>query len=293
MTFTLSLDLRAELGECPLWSVDEQALYFVDIKGRALHRFEPRTSEHVAMPMPEDIGCIGFRKGGGFIAGFRSGLWLLDQDGARRQRLADNPEEQSQSRFNDGRVDPAGRFLAGTIDEPKQGGRAHLYRYDGRGLAVLAGGLLTSNGVAFSPDGRTLYHADTPTFTIWRYAYDPTTGDATERTLFARLSPTESDRGRPDGAAVDAQGCYWTALFEGGRIQRYAPDGQLLAEFPVPARCPTMVAFGGPDLKTLYVTSARSGRPADELAALRHSGSLFSMRVEVPGLPEYQFDSTV
>ena len=293
MTFAVALDLRAELGECPIWSVDEQALYFVDIKGRALHRFDPRTGTHSAIPMPEEIGCIGFRKGGGFIAGFRSGLWLLDASGARLEKLADNPDDKSQRRFIDGLVDPAGRFLEVTIDEPKVRRSAHLYRYDRRGLIVLAEGLLTSNGVAFSSDGRTLYHADTPTFTIWRYAYDPTTGNATDRTLFARLSPTEGDCGRPDGAAVDAQGCYWTALFEGGRIQRYAPDGQLLAEYPIPARCPTMVAFGGPDLKTLYVTSARTNRPADELAALPHSGSLFAMQVEVAGRPEFHFDPAI
>lgn len=293
MSLTVALDIRAELGECPLWSADEQALYFVDIKGRALHRYKPSTSEHRIMLMPEEIGCIGFRKGGGFIAGFRSGLWLLDAEGRREVKLADNPENQETSRFNDGRIDPAGRFFAGTIDEPKDGGKAHLYRYDRRGLAVMAGGLLTSNGVAFSPDGRTLYHADTPTFTVWRYAYDPATGLATDQSLFIRLTPTETDRGRPDGAAVDAEGCYWTALFEGGRIQRYAPDGTLLAEYPVPARCPTMVCFGGPDLRTLYITSASTGRSEEELAAFPHSGSLFSMRVDVPGLPEYRFDSSV
>jgi sugar lactone lactonase YvrE len=293
VSLTIALDVHAELGECPIWSVEEQALYFVDIKGRALHRFAPATGEHRAFAMPEEIGCIGFRKGGGFIAGFRSGLWLLDADGSRVRKLADNPEDQRTSRFNDGRVDPAGRYLAGTIDEPKDSGKAHLYRYDSRGLSTLASGLLTSNGVAFSPDGRTLYHSDTPTFTVWRYAYDPATGEATDKTLFVRLQPTEADRGRPDGAAVDAQGCYWTALFEGGRIQRYAPDGRLLAEFPVPARCPTMVCFGGPDLKTLYVTSARTGRSKDELAAFPHSGSLFTMPVDVPGLPEYTFDLSV
>jgi sugar lactone lactonase YvrE len=293
MSPTVALDLRAQLGECPIWSEEEQALFFVDIKGRALHRYAPGTGEHSRIPMPEDIGCIGFRAGGGFIAGFRSGLWLLDGQGRRERKLADNPEDQATSRFNDGRVDPAGRFLAGTIDEPKAGGRAHLYRYDRRGLAVLARGLLTSNGVAFAPDGRTLYHSDTPTFTIRRYAYDPATGEASGAEVFARLTPTETDRGRPDGAAVDAQGCYWTALFEGGRIRRYAPDGTLLAEYPVPSRCPTMVAFGGPDRKTLFVTSARDGRSESELAALPHSGSLFSMPVDVPGLPEYRFDPTV
>ena len=128
---------------------------------------------------------------------------------------------------------------------------------------------------------------------MWRYAYDPATGEATDKTLFVRLAPTESDRGRPDGAAVDAEGCYWTALFEGGRIQRYAPDGRLLAEHAVPARCPTMVSFGGPDRKTLYVTSARTGRSESELAGLPHSGSLFAMPVDVPGLPETRFDPSV
>ena len=293
MSMSVALDLRAELGECPLWSAGEQALYFVDIKGRALHRYTPGTGEHVSMTLPEEIGCIGFRNGGGFVAGFRSGLWLLDAQGNREAKLADNPEDQRTSRFNDGRVDPAGRFLAGTIDEPKDGGRAHLYRYDRRGLAALAGGLLTSNGVAFSPDGRVLYHSDTPTFTVWRYAYDPATGEASGKTVFARLEPTESDRGRPDGAAVDREGCYWTALFEGRRIQRYARDGRLLAEYPVPARCPTMVCFGGPDRKTLYVTSARTGRSSEELAAFPHSGSVFAMPVEVPGLPEHVFDPSV
>jgi sugar lactone lactonase YvrE len=293
VNLTVALDVRAELGECPVWSVEEQALYFVDIKGRALHRFVPATGAHRTFSMPEEIGCIGLRKGGGFIAGFRSGLWLFDADGYRMRKLADNPEDQRTSRFNDGRVDPAGRFLAGTIDEPKDGGKAHLYRYDSRGLATMAEGLLTSNGVAFSPDGRTLYHSDTPTFTVWRYAYDPATGEATDKTLFVRIQPTEADRGRPDGAAVDAEGCYWTALFEGGRIQRYSPEGRLLAEYPVPARCPTMVCFGGPDLKTLYVTSARTGRSEDELAALPYSGSLLTMPVDVPGLPEHKFDHSV
>lgn len=293
MSLAVALDIRAELGECPLWSADEQALFFVDIKGKALHRYKPSTGDHCVAVMPEEIGCVGLRMGGGLIGGFRSGLWLLDDEGRRETKLADNPEDHRTSRFNDGRVDPAGRFLAGTIDEPKDGGKAHLYRYDRRGLAVLAGGLLTSNGVAFSPDGRTLYHSDTPTFTVWRYAYDPKTGAASDKTLFARLEPTATDRGRPDGAAVDVEGCYWTALFEGGRIQRYAPNGRLLAEYSVPARCPTMVCFGGPDLKTLYVTSARTGRPADELAAYPHSGSVFSMPVDAPGLPEYYFDPTV
>lgn len=291
--FTCVLDARARLGEGPVWSVDEQALYWVDIKGRALNRFDPASGTNRAMALPEEIGCVAPRKGGGFIAGLRSGLWQLDGEGRPVACLAANPEDQGASRFNDGRTDPAGRYLAGTLDEPKAGGKAHLYRYDRRGLAVLAGGLLTSNGLAFSPDGRTLYHADTPTFTVHRYRYDPATGAVSDREVFVRLEPKDGDRGRPDGAAVDADGCYWSALYEGGRVARFSPAGELLSEHPVPARCPTMVAFGGPDLRTLYVTTASAGRPADELERLPQSGGLFAMTVDVPGLPVPPFDPAV
>src|SRR4051794_15547003 len=129
VNWIVALDVRAELGECPLWSQEEQALYFVDIKGRALHRFDPSSRDATMMTIPEEIGCIGLNSGGGFIAGLRSGLWLLASDGRLGTKLADNPEDQRSSRFNDGRVDPRGRFFAGTVDEPKTGARAHLYRY--------------------------------------------------------------------------------------------------------------------------------------------------------------------
>jgi sugar lactone lactonase YvrE len=207
--------------------------------------------------------------------------------------LAANPEGTGWSRFNDGRCDRQGRFWAGTLDEPKAGARAHLYRYDGRGLVAMVGGLLTSNGLAFSPDGRWLYHADTPRFVVCRHAFDPATGELGPREEWLRFQPSGDDRGRPDGAAVDAEGCYWTALYEGGRVRRYAPDGRLMAEWPVPARCPTMLAFGGRDLRTLYVTTARAGRPEEELSAFPASGGVFAMRVEVPGLPEPDFDPGV
>ena len=289
-SFRCVLEAEARLGECPLWSVDEQALWFVDIKGRALHRFHPDSGAHAVFEAPEEIGCIGRARGGGFIAGLRSGLWLLDEEGGAVRRLAENPEDQATSRFNDGRCDLAGRFLAGTLDEPKAGGMAHLYRYDRRGLAVLAGGLLTSNGLAFSPDGATLYHADTPRFTIWRYRYDLETGEPSEKTVFVRLQPNDLDRGRPDGAATDAEGCYWTALYEGARVHRYSPEGRLLEVYPVPAKRPTMVAFGGDDLRTLYVTTARDGAPPEELARWPQAGGVFAMAVDTPGVLEPRFD---
>jgi sugar lactone lactonase YvrE len=289
--FALALDAQMALGECPVWSVAQQALWFVDVKGRRLWRFDPESGEARRIEQPEEIACVAPAADGGFIAGMRSGLWRLDEAGAPVAMLAANPEDTSRSRFNDGRTDPAGRFLAGTLDEGKAHGDARLYRWDRRGLAVLAEGLVTSNGLAFSPDGRTLYHADTPRFTVWAMDYDLATGAVANRRPFFRLTPTDDDRGRPDGAAVDAEGCYWTALYDGGRVQRRDPDGRLLEEHPVPARCPTMVAFGGRDLRTLFATTARAGRREAELAAFPLSGGLFAMRVATPGLPEPLFDA--
>lgn len=286
----LALDVRARLGESPVWSADETALYFVDIKGRAIHRFAPATGAHAVFEVGEDIGSIGLVRGGGFIAGMRSGLWRLDAAGKPLQLLAANPEDQAHSRFNDGIVDPAGRFVVGTIDETRERSGASLYRYDRRGLVRLVPGLLTSNGLAFSPDGRTMYHADTRRYVVNAYDYDPATGGISGERRFLAFTPTPGNSGRPDGAAVDSAGCYWIALYEGGRIERYSPGGERLARYQVPARCPTMVAFGGPDLRTLYITTASDGRPADELAALPHSGSLFALPVDVPGLARPSFD---
>ena len=292
-SFTLALDSQCALGECPVWSPVEQALYFVDIKGMKLHRLEPETHRHTTVGLSEEIGCFAIRKDGGFIAGLRSGVWHLGKDGERIAMLAANMEPAATNRFNDGRTDPRGRFFLGTIDEKKAGATASLYRFDKRGLEKVESGLSTSNGLAFSPDGRTMYHSDTPTFTIYAYDFDVETGEATNRRVFAKLKPEGNDRGRPDGGAVDVEGCYWSALYEGGRVQRYAPDGKLLAEYPVPARCTTMVAFGGADMKTLYVTSARDGRSDEELAELPHSGGVFSLRTDVAGLVEPLFDPQV
>ena len=250
------LDAGTILGESPVWSDRWLALFFVDITGRKLHRYEPVSGGHNVVSIDEDIGCVAPASDGGFIAGLRSGIWRLDAAGRKSCKLASNPEDIRTSRFNDGRVDPRGRLLAGTIDEPKAGAAACLYRLDGTKLSVLAKGLTTSNGLAFSPDGRTLYHSDTPRFVIYKYDYDVATGTVENRRIFAELEPTGTDRGRPDGAAVDAEGCYWTALYEGARVRRYDPGGRVMADYPVPARYPTMIAFGGTDRQTLFLTTA-------------------------------------
>ena len=278
------LDAGCQLGESPVWCPQRELLLFVDISGRRLLKFNPASGALESSAIEEDIGCVAPSKGGGFVAGLRSGIWLLNEKGEKQRMLAANPEDSQVSRFNDGRVDGAGRFLAGTLDERKAS-RAALYRYDRRGLVRLTDGLTTSNGLAFSPDGRTLYHSDTPRFTVYRYDYDASSGTAENRRVFVELKPTASDRGRPDGAAVDAQGCYWTALYEGGRVQRYDPEGRLMSEHTVPVRNPTMPAFGGLGLKTLFVTTARD--------ATGSGGGLYAAEVDVPGLATFVFDPTV
>lgn len=281
------LDIRASLGECPVWSTAEQTLYWVDINAPSLNRFDPATGSNRAMPMPSSIGSFALRKQGGFIVALRDGLWLADAAGVPLRKVATAPYDPAHHRFNDGRCDPQGRFFAGTMNEKRDGPSAALYRIDADfQLTEVLANLTISNGLAWSPDGRTMYLADTPTLTIRAFAYDAATGTPSNGRVFARFdAPTD----RPDGAAVDAEGCYWIAFYRGGRIARLSPAGELIAAYSVPAMCPTMCAFGGADLRTLYVTSARQQRDAEELARLPQSGGIFALRVDVPGIAEPMF----
>jgi sugar lactone lactonase YvrE len=232
--FRLVCDSRSQLGESPVWSVAEQALYFVDIRGPSINRFDPATGEFRRFMQSED-SCIGLVRGGGFIAAFRSGIWRLDGLGKPVTKLADNPEGIENSRFNDGRVGPDGRFYAGTVDESRQR-KATLYRYDRTGLTPLLGGLMTSNGLAFSPDGSTLYHVDSPISKVTVRQFDRSTGTISgERVL---IEIPDDAAARPDGACVDAEGCYWLAIFGASVVRRYSPDGKQIAEYPVPVKCP-------------------------------------------------------
>jgi sugar lactone lactonase YvrE len=281
------LDIRASLGECPVWSADEQALYWADINAPSLNRFDPATGENRAMPMPASIGCFALRQQGGFVVALRNGLWLAGADGTLQEKVAAAPYDPAHHRFNDGRCDSRGRFFVGTMNEKRDAPSAALYRLDAEGrLAQVMGGLTISNGLAWSPDGRTMYHADTPTLAISASTFDAASGTPSNRRVFAQFF---EETARPDGGAVDSEGCYWTAFYGGGRVVRLSTEGKVLADCPLPAICPTMCAFGGADLRTLYVTSARQRRDDAELARLPQSGGIFAMRVAVPGLPEPAF----
>lgn len=281
----------ALLGESPVWHRAEGVLYYCDIAGHRLHRLDPAGGRTREWAFDTDLACCAPCERGGLLLAMRDGLWQFDPDTGVRTPLAAPPYDPAVERFNDGKCDPRGRFWVGTIFEPRKPPLAALYRYTpGDGLHRMADGVTVSNGLAWSPDGRTMYWTDTTSHTVFALDYDPDAGALSARRVFAQF-PRRPDGqslddygGRPDGAAVDAEGCYWAAMYEGSRLVRLSPQGQVLAELRLPVRCPTMPCFGGADLRTLYVTSARHGRPAEELAAQTQAGCVFAFDVDVPGL---------
>jgi sugar lactone lactonase YvrE len=278
------------LGESPFWHPGEGCLYWCDITGRRLHRFDPREAMHAHWDFPSDVGCAAPLADDALLVACRDGLWRFDPASGERERIVAAPYDTTRQRFNDGKADPQGRLWVGTIDESREP-RAALYRYAGGAFERVLDGAVTSNGLAFSPDGRTMYWSDTPRHEVTAFDFDGASGTLSRRRVLARFAPRapgdadDAYAGRPDGAAVDSEGCYWVAMYEGARVLRLSPRGDVLDEIPLPARCPTMPCFGGPDLKTLYVTSASAKRPADELRRYPLSGHVLQLSVDVPGLP--------
>ena len=282
---------QSQLGESPFWHPDEAALWWCDIPGRRLSRADPVQGVVRHWALSADPGCVAPLPGGDLLLAQRDGLWRFEPRSGARTRLAAAPYDTSAERFNDGRADPLGRMWVGTIYEPRRPARAALYRFDAAGLVRMADGITVSNGLAFSPDGRTLYWSDTTSHTVFAFDLDLLQGTLSRQRVLARFPPREAQQalsaygGRPDGAAVDAEGCYWVAMFEGARLLRLSPEGETLCELPLPVRCPTMPCFGGADLRTLYVTTARANRSEDELVREPWAGCVLQCRVDVPGLP--------
>lgn len=289
--FEVVVDRTMQLGECPLWHPLEKVLYWIDIDGCAVHRFDPSLNKHEMWSMPCEPGCIAWCKGGGMLVALRSGLAILDTGTGALTFIAEAPYDPKVQRFNDGRCDAKGRLWVGSIHEPRDRPGATLYCVEKGAIRDAKKAVTTSNGVAFSADNRVLYHADTRGHKINAYAFDLANGSLGSGRVFKQFSDdkTQDYWGRPDGAAVDSEGAYWCAMFEGGRVLRLSPAGEILKVLELPLRCPTMVAFGGPDMRTLYITSASHNRPAGEIAEYPLSGMLLAYRTDVAGLAEHPY----
>jgi len=289
--WVLAIAAPATLGESPLWHPVEQCLYYCDIAEHQVRRFDPATEELRSWQFDTHVASLAARADGTLLLAQRDGLWRFDRRTGARLQLAPPPYDTAAFRFNDGKCDASGRFWVGTLSEAREP-LAALYCFDAKaGLRQVADGITVSNGLAFSPNGRTMYWSDTTSHTVMAFDLDPASGALSARRDFITFprkvagEPLSAYGGRPDGAAVDAEGCYWVAMFEGARVLRIAPSGEVLRDIRVPVQCPTMPCFGGPDLRTLYLTTSREKRPDDELAAQPWAGGVLALRVDVPGLP--------
>jgi len=302
------------LGESPFWHPHERSLYWIDIPGRALLRTRGDIGTAPVVErwaMPADPGCIAPAQRGGLVIALRDGIYRVKEWGGALQRMTSVDYDQTTTRYNDGKCDALGRFWAGTLFEPKDQRIATLYCLDARARAQghepvmtpKANDAVTANGLAFAPDRRTLYWADTAAHVVRAWDWKAESNTLSRPRVFQQFDSKPAGwtadtghnqlphyEGRPDGATIDANGNYWVAMFEGAQVLCFAPSGERLAAVPLPVQCPTMPCFGGDDLRTLFVTSARQGRTTDELERLPASGAMISMQVDTPGLPVCFFE---
>ena len=276
----------ALLGEGPLWHEGEQALYWVDVHGAAVHRRDPVTDRIQSWRTPFRIASLAWRRSGGFIGGSERGLVAIDPGFASFTILAEPEPDRPGNRFNDGKTDRIGAFWAGTMDDAEITASGALYRFAAdHSWARIDDGYRVTNGPAFSPDGAILYHADSARQQVYRFDVNGD-GSVGERRLFAEFRAGE---GYPDGMTVDAQGCLWIAFWDGWCVRRLAPDGERLAEIAMPVQRPTSCAFGGARLDMLFVTSATVGLDAAALAGQPEAGGLFMVATGVTGIAETPF----
>ncbi len=256
------------MGECPIWDERGQALWWVDIHGQAIKRFDGRLE---VFPVPEPVGSIAFRARGGLLAAMQTGIYTWE-DGKLARFAAPQSHDQTH-RFNDGRCDRAGRFFwAGTLKDPEFTPTGLLFRLHENKAVVRRTAIAVPNSLCWSPDGRTMYFADSPRHKIWAFDYDAEAGEITNERVFATPHP-----GFPDGSCVDVDGGLWNAEYGAARVVRYTPAGEIDRVIEMPVKAPTCCCFGGARLDTLYITSA-------------NGGGVFALMPGVCGLPESRFN---
>ena len=281
-----ALDAQAKLAECPRWDERTQTLYFVDIDSFILYAYDTKSKNLTSRTFDEEIGCFSLDENGGFIAAFRSGVYTFDNINAELKPYWLATYDQKTTRFNDGRCDAKGRFLAGTMYSPKDAFKGALHQFSKGNESLLDQAAWTSNGLAFSPDNTIMYYSDTPNHVVYQFDYNVENGEASNKRVFIQFP---HGNGRPDGAAVDSEGNYWSALYQGQRVVKISPKGDILEEFPIPATYPTMVAFGGPEMKTLYISTCRGAQTAEELEKFPQAGGIFALETNVKGQIEHRF----
>lgn len=281
MNLEVALSATDELGEGPWWSVADQCLWRVDIPAGLLHRWRPADGESIIHQLPCEIGFAVPTHERMVVVGLRQGVSVFDPVSGSVDVLAHPAPDRPEIRFNDGKTDRAGRLWGGTLTDDEREPTAALYRLSEQGvLTTVIDGIVVSNGLGWSPDGLTMYYTDSGPRTIWAFDFDPVTGTPSDRRVFA----TDVDH-YPDGLTVDAEGGVWSAKWAGGRVVRYDADGSVSAVITAPVSKPTSCMFGGPDLDILYVTSARVGLDAAELAE-SPAGSVLAIEPGVSGIPE-------
>jgi len=284
MQAKIILDAQAELGEGPAWDAKSDTLYWVDILGKRIyyhHGDEDRSVQLDEMP-----GCLAPSKDGSLLVAARASILKLKPATAKQTILA-SVSEPANNRFNDGKCDPAGRFLAGSMNMNERTPSGALYSFNGQTVTRLLTGIRISNGLAWSPDHKTLYYIDTPTREVKAFDYDLSTGQIAEPRVVISVPKS---LGWPDGMTSDTNGNLWIAMWSGAKVTRWDPrNGSLLEQTTLPAKNVTSCVFGGENLDELYITSARVGLDKADLTAYRYSGSLMRMKTKVQGMPTFEF----
>jgi sugar lactone lactonase YvrE len=283
----LVLDARAELGEAPCWDGEARVLLWVDIAAGIVHRFDPTTGQDEAFEVGQPVGAAVPTVSSRIALAVSDGFAFLDPKTGAMERIADVDHHVSGTMVNDGKCDPAGRFWAGTKDVEGRKPIGSLYRLDAdRRVNRVVRGVTLSNGLAWSPGGRTMYYVDSTSYGIDAFDFEISTGDLSGR---RRLVELPREWGLPDGMTVDDEGCLWVAFWGASSLRRFQPDGRFVAIFELPVSQVTSCAFGGDDLDDLYVTSARGGLSSDLLREQPRAGGIFRLRPGVRGLSSYPF----
>jgi sugar lactone lactonase YvrE len=286
---TCLTDIRAELGECPVWAPEENVVYWIDIQGRKLHRTAPDSGTTTSIDLPSRPGMIALRKKGGLVVVLEDGLYGCDPRSGALDLLVLLESDVPENRANDGKCDAAGRLWVGTMNRMQEcRPTGSFYRIDpDLTVTKISAGFGIPNGLAWSPDDKVMFHTDTCANVVWRYTFDPATGRRGAEQQFFHFDMAAT--GGVDGAAMDAEGGYWPAMYGGSKLLRLLSDGTVDREIPLPVSQPTMPAFGGADMKTLFVTSACQNLAARDLRTQPLAGALLAVETDVVGHPVHAF----